>query len=102
MRALVSSHRNRSRKKRDFSHLWITRINAVTREDRLFYSYSLLILNLYKRQLLLNRKRLVQITLSNKNCFDIISKNKKKIFLPSFFRIQESNLNYSVFLCGFL
>nr|AIW51420.1 ribosomal protein L20 [Corallorhiza maculata var. occidentalis] len=77
MRALVSSHRDRSRKKIDFRRLWITRINAVTREDRLFYSYSLFIHNLYKRQLLLNRKILVQIALSNKNCFDIIS---NKIF----------------------
>nr|AIW51357.1 ribosomal protein L20 [Corallorhiza maculata var. mexicana] len=77
MRALVSSHRDRSRKKRDFRRLWITRINAITREDRLFYSYSLFIHNLYKRQLLLNRKILVQIALSNKNCFDIIS---NKIF----------------------
>nr|YP_009749119.1 ribosomal protein L20 [Epipactis thunbergii]QII91186.1 ribosomal protein L20 [Epipactis thunbergii] len=73
MRALVSSHRDRNRKKRDFRRLWITRINAVTREDRLFYSYSLLIHNLYKRQLLLNRKILAQIALSNKNCFDMIS-----------------------------
>nr|YP_009565979.1 ribosomal protein L20 [Epipactis gigantea]YP_009566243.1 ribosomal protein L20 [Epipactis palustris]QBB09488.1 ribosomal protein L20 [Epipactis gigantea]QBB09752.1 ribosomal protein L20 [Epipactis palustris] len=73
MRALVSSHRDRNRKKRDFRRLWITRINAVTREDRLFYSYSLFIHNLYKRQLLLNRKILAQIALSNKICFDMIS-----------------------------
>nr|YP_009565803.1 ribosomal protein L20 [Epipactis albensis]YP_009565891.1 ribosomal protein L20 [Epipactis atrorubens]YP_009566067.1 ribosomal protein L20 [Epipactis helleborine]YP_009566155.1 ribosomal protein L20 [Epipactis microphylla]YP_009566331.1 ribosomal protein L20 [Epipactis purpurata]QBB09312.1 ribosomal protein L20 [Epipactis albensis]QBB09400.1 ribosomal protein L20 [Epipactis atrorubens]QBB09576.1 ribosomal protein L20 [Epipactis helleborine]QBB09664.1 ribosomal protein L20 [Epipactis micro len=73
MRALVSSHRDRNRKKRDFRRLWITRINAVTREDRLFYSYSLFIHNLYKRRLLLNRKILAQIALSNKNCFDMIS-----------------------------
>nr|YP_009566416.1 ribosomal protein L20 [Neottia cordata]QBB10005.1 ribosomal protein L20 [Neottia cordata] len=73
MRALVYSHRDRNRKKRDFRRLWITRINAVTREDRLFCSYSLFIHNLYKRQLLLNRKILAQIALSNKNCFDVIS-----------------------------
>nr|YP_009558898.1 ribosomal protein L20 [Corallorhiza bentleyi]YP_009559017.1 ribosomal protein L20 [Corallorhiza striata var. involuta]QBA90852.1 ribosomal protein L20 [Corallorhiza bentleyi]QBA91044.1 ribosomal protein L20 [Corallorhiza striata var. involuta] len=73
IRALVSSHQDRSRKKRDFRRLWITRINAVTREDKLFYSYSLFIHNLYKRQLLMNRKILAQIALSNKNCFDIIS-----------------------------
>lgn len=72
MRALVSSHRDRNRKKRDFRRLWITRINAVTREERVFYSYSKLIHNLYKRQLLLNRKILAQIALSNKNCFDMI------------------------------
>nr|AXN55000.1 ribosomal protein L20 [Coilochilus neocaledonicum] len=73
MRALISSHRDRNRKKRDFRRLWITRINAVTREDRVFPSYSLFIHNLYKGQLLLNRKILAQIALSNKNCFDMIS-----------------------------
>nr|YP_009231772.1 ribosomal protein L20 [Goodyera procera]AMA07051.1 ribosomal protein L20 [Goodyera procera] len=76
MRALVSSHRDRSRKKRDFRRLWITRINAVTREDRVFYSSSKFRKNLYKRQLLLNRQRLAQIALSNKNCLDRIS-NKR-------------------------
>nr|YP_009269866.1 ribosomal protein L20 [Epipactis veratrifolia]ANT72775.1 ribosomal protein L20 [Epipactis veratrifolia] len=93
MRALVSSHRDRNRKKRDFRRLWITRINAVTREDRLFYSYSLFIHNLYKRQLLLNRKILAQIALSNKNCFDMIS---NKIINQQENRNQikeENNLN---------
>nr|QXO02934.1 50S ribosomal protein L20 [Cheirostylis thailandica] len=73
MRALVSSHRDRSRKKRDFRRLWITRINAVTRNDMVFYSYSKFIKNLYKSQLLLNRKIFAQIALSNKNCFSMIS-----------------------------
>nr|QFQ51790.1 ribosomal protein L20 [Spiranthes sinensis] len=84
MRALISSHRDRNRKKRDFRRLWITRINAVTREGRVFYSYNLFIKNLYNRQLLLNRKILAQIALSNKNCFDMISNQimkKKKIQL---------------------
>nr|YP_010258908.1 ribosomal protein L20 [Microtis unifolia]UIX23777.1 ribosomal protein L20 [Microtis unifolia] len=73
IRALVSSHRDRNGKKRDFRRLWITRINAITREDRVSYSYSKFIHNLYKRQLLLNRKILAQIALSNKNCFYTIS-----------------------------
>nr|YP_010184470.1 ribosomal protein L20 [Calochortus uniflorus]QVG63397.1 ribosomal protein L20 [Calochortus uniflorus] len=73
MRALVSSHRDRGRQKRNFRRLWITRINAVTRENKVFYSYSRLIHNLYKRQLLLNRKILAQIAISNKNCFYMIS-----------------------------
>nr|AKR80623.1 ribosomal protein L20 [Sararanga sinuosa] len=77
MRALVSSHRDRGRKKRDFRRLWIARINAVTRENKVFYSYSRFIHNLYKRQLLLNRKILAQIAISNKNCFYMIS---NKIF----------------------
>nr|YP_010258981.1 ribosomal protein L20 [Chiloglottis cornuta]UIX23850.1 ribosomal protein L20 [Chiloglottis cornuta] len=77
MRALVSSHLDRNRKKRDFRRLWITRINAVTREDRVFYSYSQLIHNLYKKQLLLNRKILVQVALLNKNYFDMIINPKE-------------------------
>jgi len=68
MRALVSSHRDRGRQKRDFRRLWISRINAVTRENKVFHSYSILIHNLYKKQLLLNRKILAQIAISNKNC----------------------------------
>uniref|UniRef100_H2F8Q8 Large ribosomal subunit protein bL20c n=4 Tax=Agavoideae TaxID=703530 RepID=H2F8Q8_9ASPA len=73
MRALVSSHRDRSRQKRDFRRLWITRINAAIRENGVFYSYSRLIHNLYKKQLLLNRKILAQIAISNKNCLYMIS-----------------------------
>nr|YP_009228787.1 ribosomal protein L20 [Metanarthecium luteoviride]ALS19980.1 ribosomal protein L20 [Metanarthecium luteoviride] len=73
MRALVSSHRDRGRQKRDFRRLWITRINAVTRENRVLDSYSRFIHNLYNRQLLLNRKILAQIAISNKNCLYMIS-----------------------------
>nr|YP_010287066.1 ribosomal protein L20 [Hydrocharis chevalieri]UKT61144.1 ribosomal protein L20 [Hydrocharis chevalieri] len=78
MKALASAHRDRGRKKRDFRRLWITRINAVTRENELSYSYSRLIHDLYKRQLLLNRKILAQIAISNKNCLSIISNKISK------------------------
>nr|AHI87550.1 50S ribosomal protein L20 [Chionographis japonica] len=73
IRALVSSRRDRGRQKRNFRRLWITRINAVTRENKVFYSYSRLIRNLYKKQLLLNRKILAQLAISNKNCLHMIS-----------------------------
>nr|YP_009163301.1 50S ribosomal protein L20 [Trillium tschonoskii]YP_009736644.1 50S ribosomal protein L20 [Trillium camschatcense]AKU37012.1 50S ribosomal protein L20 [Trillium tschonoskii]AXU98728.1 50S ribosomal protein L20 [Trillium tschonoskii]QHV38767.1 50S ribosomal protein L20 [Trillium camschatcense]QHV39541.1 50S ribosomal protein L20 [Trillium tschonoskii] len=73
IRALASSHRDRGRQKRNFRRLWITRINAVTREKKVFYSYSRLIHHLYKKQLLLNRKILAQIAISNKNCLYTIS-----------------------------
>nr|UDZ60901.1 ribosomal protein L20 [Burnatia enneandra] len=73
IKALVSAHRDRGRKKRDFRRLWITRINAVTRENELSYSYSRLIHDMYKKQLLLNRKILAQIAILNKNCLYIIS-----------------------------
>ena len=61
IRALVSAHRDRDRKKRDFRRLWITRINAVIRGIGVSDSYSRLIHNLYKKQLLLNRKILAQV-----------------------------------------
>nr|ATV95915.1 ribosomal protein L20 [Primulina eburnea] len=73
IRALVSSHRDRDKQKINFRRLWITRINAVIREMRVSYSYSKLIHDLYKRQLLLNRKILAQIAISNRNCLYLIS-----------------------------
>ena len=73
IRALVSAHRDRSRQKRDFRRLWITRINAVIRHNKVYVSYSKLIHNLYKKQLLLNRKILAQIAILNKSCLYMIS-----------------------------
>nr|YP_009467233.1 ribosomal protein L20 [Ziziphus mauritiana]YP_009467317.1 ribosomal protein L20 [Ziziphus spina-christi]YP_009917189.1 ribosomal protein L20 [Ziziphus incurva]ARU81186.1 ribosomal protein L20 [Ziziphus mauritiana]ARU81270.1 ribosomal protein L20 [Ziziphus spina-christi]QDP70492.1 ribosomal protein L20 [Ziziphus incurva] len=73
IRALVSAHRDRDRQKRDFRRLWITRINAVSRDNNVYYSYSRLIHNLYKGRLLLNRKILAQIAILNRNCFYMIS-----------------------------
>nr|YP_009756052.1 ribosomal protein L20 [Haematoxylum brasiletto]QIS97736.1 ribosomal protein L20 [Haematoxylum brasiletto] len=75
IKALVSAHRDRDRKKRDFRRLWISRINAVIRENRkkVYYNYSRLMYNLYKKQLLLNRKILAQIAILNRNCLYMIS-----------------------------
>nr|YP_010699023.1 ribosomal protein L20 [Euphorbia helioscopia]QJQ26658.1 ribosomal protein L20 [Euphorbia helioscopia]WCH61521.1 ribosomal protein L20 [Euphorbia helioscopia] len=78
IRALVSSHRDRDRQKRNFRRLWVTRINAVIRGNRVSYSYSDLINNLYKRQLLLNRKILAQIAILNRNCLYTISNDIRK------------------------
>nr|YP_010850236.1 ribosomal protein L20 [Lobelia zeylanica]WGH11722.1 ribosomal protein L20 [Lobelia zeylanica] len=73
IRALASSHRDRDGQKRNFRRLWITRINSVIRDGWIYYSYSRLIHDLYKRQLLLNRKILAQIAIANKNCLYLIS-----------------------------
>nr|QWM94192.1 ribosomal protein L20 [Bupleurum sikangense] len=73
IRALVSSHRDRDRQKRNFRRLWITRINAAIREIGVSYSYSRLIHDLYKKKVLLNRKILAQLAISNKNCIYMIS-----------------------------
>nr|AWI73002.1 ribosomal protein L20 [Landolphia dawei] len=73
IRALASAHRDRGNQKRNFRRLWITRINAVIRERGVSYSYSILIHDLYKRRLLLNRKILAQIAILNSNCLYMIS-----------------------------
>nr|YP_009643053.1 ribosomal protein L20 [Ligustrum gracile]QBS52245.1 ribosomal protein L20 [Ligustrum gracile] len=73
IRALVSADRDRDKQKRNFRRLWITRINAVIRERGVSYNYSKLIHDLYKGQLLLNRKILAQIAISNRNCLYMIS-----------------------------
>nr|YP_010938596.1 ribosomal protein L20 [Dianthus superbus]WLE73000.1 ribosomal protein L20 [Dianthus superbus] len=73
IRALISAHRDRDRQKRDFRRLWITRINAVIRESGVYYNYSQFLNDLYKKQLLLNRKVLAQIAILNRNCLYMIS-----------------------------
>nr|WCR48453.1 ribosomal protein L20 [Scutellaria barbata] len=78
IRALVSAHRDRDKQKRNFRCLWITRLNAVIREGGVLYSYSKLIHDLYKGRLLLNRKILAQIAISNRNCLYMISNEIKK------------------------
>nr|YP_010880548.1 ribosomal protein L20 [Callitriche cophocarpa]QUO99500.1 ribosomal protein L20 [Callitriche palustris]WHU54335.1 ribosomal protein L20 [Callitriche cophocarpa] len=78
IRALVSAHRDRDKQKRNFRRLWITRINAIIRERGVSYSYSKLINDLYKKQLLLNRKILAQIAISNRNCLYMISNEIRK------------------------
>nr|UPX00877.1 ribosomal protein L20 [Potentilla anserina] len=73
IRALVSAHRDRGKQKRNFRRLWITRINAVIRDNKVYFIYSRLINNLYKKKLLLNRKILAQIAILNKSCLYMIS-----------------------------
>nr|QTT78492.1 ribosomal protein L20 [Andreaea rupestris var. fauriei] len=72
IRALASSHRDRSKRKRDLRRLWITRINAAARNNGI--SYNKLIQNLYQNQVLLNRKMLAQIAILDNNCFSTILK----------------------------
>nr|YP_009265044.1 ribosomal protein L20 [Licania majuscula]ANJ19358.1 ribosomal protein L20 [Licania majuscula] len=78
IRALVSAHRDRDKHKRNFRRLWVTRINAVIRENTVSYSYSRFINNLSKRQLLLNRKILAQLAILNRNCLYMISADIRK------------------------
>nr|YP_009113546.1 ribosomal protein L20 [Bowenia serrulata]AFR13724.1 ribosomal protein L20 [Bowenia serrulata]BAL03682.1 ribosomal protein L20 [Bowenia serrulata] len=70
IRALVSAHRDRGKRKRDLRRLWITRINAAARNNGV--SYNKFLRYLYKRQLLSNRRILAQIAVLDKNCFSTI------------------------------
>nr|YP_009711500.1 ribosomal protein L20 [Homalium stenophyllum]YP_009711583.1 ribosomal protein L20 [Homalium ceylanicum]YP_009729585.1 ribosomal protein L20 [Homalium cochinchinense]YP_010040861.1 ribosomal protein L20 [Homalium hainanense]QGU83920.1 ribosomal protein L20 [Homalium racemosum]QGA47042.1 ribosomal protein L20 [Homalium stenophyllum]QGA47125.1 ribosomal protein L20 [Homalium ceylanicum]QGU84264.1 ribosomal protein L20 [Homalium cochinchinense]QHW07311.1 ribosomal protein L20 [Homalium cochi len=78
IKALFSAYRDRDRHKRNFRCLWVTRINAAIRENAASCSYSTLINNLYKRQLLLNRKILAQLAILNRNCLYLISNHMIK------------------------
>nr|QVX29523.1 ribosomal protein L20 [Harpalyce brasiliana] len=73
IKALVSAHRDRDRKKRDFRGLWISRINAVIGEKKKNDSYRNLMYNMYKRQLLLNRKIVAQIAILKGDCLFMIA-----------------------------
>ena len=76
MKALVSAHRDRDRKKRDFHGLWISRINAVICENqKVSYIYNNLINSLYTKQLLLNRKIAAQIAILKVNYLFMIVDN---------------------------
>jgi len=70
MKALRYSYVGRKRRKRDFRKLWITRLNAATRQQGL--SYSTFINGLKKSNIALNRKMLAQISLLDKPAFDEI------------------------------
>src|SRR6476646_10305884 len=68
LRALASSYRDRNKRKRDLRRLWITRINAASRNNGISYN------KLIQNQVLLNRKVLAQIALLDSDTFSIILK----------------------------
>ncbi len=67
MRSLRSQYIGRKRRKRDFRKLWITRINAATREHDM--SYSRFINGLKKADVQINRKMLSEIAIHDKESF---------------------------------
>ncbi|YP_009772692.1 ribosomal protein L20 (plastid) [Trifolium pratense] len=75
IKVLVSADRDRYRKKRDFRSLWISRINAiiVQNKEKIYNIYSNLMFNLYKSQMLLNRKIVAQIAILKGDCLFMIA-----------------------------
>lgn len=70
-RALDYASRDRARRKRDFRALWIVRINAAARGNGL--SYSKLIAGLAKAKVLLDRKVLADLAVSDPQCFAAVA-----------------------------
>ena len=64
------AYRDRRNKKRSFRSLWITRINAGAREYGV--SYSVLMSNLAKKGVALNRKALADLAMNNPEAFKAI------------------------------
>jgi large subunit ribosomal protein L20 len=71
-KALSHAYRHRRTKKREFRQLWITRINAAARLNGLSYSKLIDLLN--NKQVLINRKVLADLAVSNPEAFAQIVK----------------------------
>ncbi|MDT8440825.1 MAG: 50S ribosomal protein L20 [Desulfuromonadales bacterium] len=69
-RALNYAYRDRRVRKRDFRALWITRINAASRENGL--SYSRLIFGLKQAEVAIDRKILAQLAVTDPTGFTAI------------------------------
>ncbi len=67
MRSLRSAYSGRKQRKRDFRKLWITRINAATRQNGL--SYSRFIHGLKVADIQVNRKMLSEMAIHNPDDF---------------------------------
>ena len=70
IKSLTYSYKDRNRRKRDFRHLWIVRINAAARNTGI--SYSKFINRVKKLDIVLNRKMLSQIAVFNNNSINMI------------------------------
>ncbi len=66
-KGMMYSYRDRKARKRDFRSLWIARINAACRENGILYSRFIAGLN--KINVLLDRKVLADIAVTDKKVF---------------------------------
>tara|TARA_B100000941_G_scaffold261820_1_gene214183 strand:- start:220 stop:564 length:345 start_codon:yes stop_codon:yes gene_type:complete len=74
-KALTYAYRDRKVKKRIFRSLWITRINAASREHGM--SYSQLINKLKSKNITINRKVLADLAMNDPKKFEDILKKVK-------------------------
>jgi len=74
-KGMYYSYRDRKQKKRLFRNLWIARINAACKEKGL--SYSKFLHGLTKGKVLLNRKILADLAVSDRKAFEKIAEVAK-------------------------
>ena len=74
-RSLRYAYEGRKMRKRDFRRLWITRINAAARLNNM--SYSVLMNGLKKHDIVINRKMLADIAVSDPEAFKKIVESAK-------------------------
>ena len=77
IRAAVNARIDRKRRKRDFRGLWIIRLSAACRQRKV--KYSQFINGCKKANILLNRKMLSEIAVSDPEGFDAIVAAAKKV-----------------------
>lgn len=76
IRADAYAYRDRRQRKRDFRRLWITRINAATRQRGLRYSEFMC--GLGKTGIELNRKMLSEMAIHDPAAFDAVVEQVKE------------------------
>ncbi len=69
--ALVYAYRDRRRRKRDFRRLWITRINAASRQHGM--SYSKFMHGLKQADVQLDRKILADLAMNEPKAFEAVA-----------------------------
>lgn len=78
MKSLQYAYRDRRNKKRNFRRLWITRINAASRQEGL--SYSRFINGLKQADIEINRKMLADLAVNDKDAFkDLVDIAKENL-----------------------
>ncbi len=76
MHSLVYAYRDRRRRKRDFRRLWITRINAASRQHGL--SYSRFMHGLKQADVRLDRKILADLAVHEPQAFEAVANVAQK------------------------
>ena len=76
MKSLSYAYTGRRLKKRDFRSLWITRINAACKMNGM--NYSTFMNGLKKAGIVINRKMLAELAVSDKAAFTQLTETAKK------------------------